>query len=359
MSETGYIGETEKNFRWGIWGTGGVARKFALGLRSVEGATLAWTLSRDQARAEAFAKRAGAEAAFSDPSKAFAAGADAVYIATPAKLHAEHAVAALSAGLPVLVEKPFAASGEDARRIAEAARKHKKYAMEAMWTRFQPALAEARRLLAEGAVGTPRLLRGEVCIASRPGGSLFDPEGGGALRQRGVYPLSLAAHLLGFPEEAQAMLRRGPSGVDEDATVQLRHPGGALSQIRASLTASAPNGLEILGDRGALRFEGRIWRPSGLRLKRCEARAEGGGGRLDAFRETPLGQRLQRLAMPLLDRPGKRLSAPARGNAYGHQAEEVMARVRAGDLESPLMPLSESVALAELMDRLLAEGDAS
>lgn len=354
-----YIGETEKNFRWGIWGTGGVAGKFALGLRSVEGADLAWVLSRDQDRADAFAKRRGAAAGFSDPAEAFAADADAVYIATPAKRHADHAAAALEAGLSVLVEKPFAASGPDARRIAEAAAAAKRFAMEAMWTRFQPALAEARKRLAEGAIGTPRLLRGEVCIASLPGGSLHDPEGGGALRQRGIYPLSLAAHLLGFPEEASAMLRRGPSGVDEEATVQLRHPGGAISQIRASLTASAPNGLEILGDKGALRFEGRIWRPSGLRVITYEARAEGERvGRLAEFRETPLGQRLQRLAMPLLDRGGTRIAAPARGNAYGHQAEEVMARIRAGELESPLMPLSESVALTELMDRLLAEGRA-
>ena len=357
MSDKPYIGETEKNFRWGIWGTGGVARKFALGLRTVEGASLAWALSRDQGRAEAFAKRFGG-AGFADPTAAFAAGADAVYIATPAKRHADHAVAALSAGLPVLIEKPFAGNGEDAGRIAEAARKHKKYAMEAMWTRFQPALAQARRLLAEGAIGTPRLLRGEVCIASLPGGSLYDPEGGGALRQRGVYPLSLAAHLLGMPEHAQAMLRRGASGVDEEATVQLRHPGGAISQIRASLTASAPNGFDILGDKGALRVEGRIWRPSGLRLSAYAPRKEGAGGRLSDFRETPLGQRLQRLALPLLDRGGRRIAAPAKGNGYGHQAEEVMARVRAGELESPLMPLSESVALTELMDRLLAEGGA-
>jgi len=351
MSDTGTA------FRWGIWGTGDVARKFALGLRSVDGAAPGWIVSRDKARAEALARAVGAPAGHTEivPDEV-----DAVYIATPAHLHADHAVAALEAGLPVLIEKPFSTSAEGARRIVEAARAANLFAMEAMWTRFQPAIAEARKLLAEGAIGTPRLLRGEVCMASKPGGSHYRPEGGGALLQRGVYPLSLASHLLGLPEESSAMLRRGLSGVDEDIAVQLRHPGGALSQIRASLTANGANTLEILGDRGALRFEGRIWRPSALRLSRYTPREEGGGGtggRLAGLRESRMGQAAQRLLMPIMDRRGSRvLAVPARGNGYGHQAEAVMAGIAAGALESPLMPLSESVALTEMMERLLAEG---
>lgn len=350
--------DTGKTFRWGIWGTSDVSRKFALGLGQVPSATPVWVLSRDQSRASDLAVRVGAKDGFADPATAFAVGAEAVYIATPAQFHAEHAVRALEAGLPVLIEKPFAANAKDAKRIAAAARDSGKFAMEAMWTRFQPAIRKARQLLSEGAIGTPRLLRGEFCIASRPSGSLHHPEGGGALRQRGIYALSLAAHLLGFPEEASAMLRRAPSGVDEDVVVQLRHPAGTLSQIRASLSTTAPNTLEILGDRGALRFEGQIWRPSALRLVSYAPRNDGSGsGRLADFRESALGQSMQRVLVPLMARGGRRIPAPPVGNGYGHQAQEVMARILAGDHESPLMPLSESVALIALMDRLLAEGE--
>ncbi len=348
-------------FRWGIWGTGDVARKFALGLNSVEGASLAWTLSRDQSRADAFAQRIGAPVGFSSFEEAAAAGADAVYIATPAHVHADNAAAALEAGIPVLVEKPFASSFADAKRIVDAAKERNVFAMEAMWTRFQPNVIEAARLIASGAIGTPRLLRGEVCIAAKPGGSLYDPNGGGALRQRGIYPLSLAAHLLGFPDKSSAIIRRGQSGADEEAAVQLRHPGGAISQIRASLTTTAPNSLEILGDKGSLRFEGRIWRPSALHLKQYQPRgADGSPGKLADLRETGLGQTAQRILMPLMDRKGRRrISVASRGNGYGYQAEEVMNRIAAGELESPRMPLSESLALTELMDRLVDERDAS
>lgn len=317
----------------------------------------AWVLSRDESRASEFAAQIGAEQGFSDPATAFAAGADAVYIATPAHCHAEHALCALEAGLPVLIEKPLAANSEDAKRIAAAARDSGTFAMEAMWTRFQPAIGKARQLLSEGTIGTPRLLRAEFCIATLPGGSLHHPAGGGALRQRGIYALSLASHLLGFPEDAAAVLRRAPSGVDEDVMVQLRHPGGALSQISASLSTTAPNTLEILGDRGALRFDGRIWRPSGLRLASFAPRKNGdGGGRFGTFRESALGQSMQRVLMPLIARRGLRIPSPPVGSGYGHQAKEVMVRILAGQVESPLMPLDESVALTGLMDELLEQG---
>lgn len=348
--------KTGKIFKWGIWGTGDVARKFALGLKSVDGATAAWVLSRDQARAEDLARNVGA--AQGHTTLADAGPADAVYIATSADLHADHAVAALEAGLPVLVEKPFATKEVDARRIVDTAQAANLFTMEAMWTRFQPAIAKAAALIENGAIGTPRLLRGEVCIASKPGGSHYCPDGGGALLQRGIYPLSLATHFLGVPEEAQALLTRGYTDVDEDITVQLRHPGGALSQIRASLTTNATNTLEILGDRGALRFEGRIWRPSALRVSSYAPRHEGGGngGRLANLRETAAGQSLQRLLLPLLDRRGSHVvRVPVTGNGYGHQAEAMMAGVASGALESPVMPLAESVALTALMERLLRE----
>lgn len=298
-----------RSFRWGIWGTGDVSRKFALGLRQISSATPAWVLSRDQSRASDLAARLCARDGFADPATAFAAGADAVYIATPAQFHADHAVRALAAGLPVLVEKPFAANASDARRIVVAARESGQFAMEALWTRFLPAIRKARLLLSEGAIGTPRLLRGEFCIATAPGGSLYHPEGGGALRQRGIYALSPAAHLLGFPEEASAMLSRAPSGVDQDVVVQLRHPAGALSQIRASLRTTADNMLEILGDRGALRFEGRIWRPAALRLVSYTPRAYT-SSRLADFRESALGQAMQRVVAPFMAGGGRRAADP-------------------------------------------------
>lgn len=345
-------------FRWGIWGTGDISRKFALGLRAVNGASLAWVLSRDKGRADQFARRVGAPVGFDNFSDAAAAGADAIYIATPAQFHAEHAVNALNADIPILIEKPFSSSFEDANTIVNIARQKKIFAMEALWTRFQPNVIKAKKLLLDGRIGTPRLLRGDVCIASLPGGSLYDAQGGGALRQRGVYPLSLASYFLGLPESGSSIMRFGSSGIDEESVVQLRHPNGAISHIRASTTTTASNTFEILGNKGAMRFEGRIWRPSAVRLKTYKPRRhDSAPSKFSDLRETSLGQSIQRALMPVIDRTGwQRVSVPNSGNGYNYQAEEVMNRIAAGDLESPLMPLSESLSIMGFMDRMISEG---
>lgn len=352
---------TSDVFRWGIWGTGDISRKFALGLNAASNASLAWVLSRDQHRADEFARRVGAAIGLDSFADAAEIGADAVYIATPAHLHAEHAITALEANLPTLIEKPFSANIGDAQQILKTAREKQVFAMEAMWTRFQPNVIEAKKLVTNGKIGTPRLLRGEVCIASLPGGSLYDMQGGGALRQRGVYPLSLASYFLGLPEDGSAILRFGSSGIDEEAAVQLQHANGAISQIRASTTTTAPNTFEILGDKGALRFEGRIWRPSAVHLKEYKPRNQGGSpGKLADFRETNIGQSAQRALMPLIDRIGRhRIVMPSQGNGYNYQAEEMMNRIANGELESPLMPLSESLSIIELMDRMISESQSS
>jgi len=343
-------------FRWGIFGTGEVARKFALGLRSVPGAEAAWIASREEGRAAALARRVGVGRGIGGYEAAAREGADAIYIATPAALHAEHALACLAARTPVLVEKPFAADAASARRIAEAARAAGVFCMEAMWTRFLPALEAARAALAAGEIGTPRLLTAEFCIASARAGApgLFDPApGAGALFQRGVYPFSLAVHLLGWPERVEGVARLGENGIDEECALTLVHPGGALSQLRASLTATGTNGLEILGDAGALAFAGPIWRPFGIRLRRFAPRGGGGGGgKLADLRESGLAQRLQQRLSALRAPRWTLRRAPCDGNGYGHEAAELMARVRAGERESPLMPLDESVRVVAALDAL-------
>ena len=350
------------SFRWGVFGTGEVARKFALGLRAVEGAEVAWIASRDAGRAARLAAAVGAPRGIGGYAEAAAAGADAIYVASPPTLHAEHAALAFARGIPALVEKPFAASGADAGAIAEGARAAGVFCMEAMWTRFLPATRGAFAAVRAGEIGAPRMLRGEFCIAASRAGAptRFDPAlGGGALLDRGVYPLSLAWALFGPPVRATAEIRRGESGVDEDAAVTLVHAGGEISQLRASLAVTGETGLEVLGEGGALALEGPVFRPWGWRVRRASSGGGGGGGgRLAALRETPFAQALQRRLSRWRGPRWRRVAAPYAGNGYGHEARALMDHVRAGDPESDVMPLDESVAIVEAMARLLEEGRA-
>lgn len=344
-------------FRWAIVGTGGVAGKFALGLKSVPGAQAALIASRSPERAKAFAAQLGIPAFAGSYEEAAAAKVDAVYIATPPSEHRAHALLFIAAGKPVLIEKPFAANASDAEAIVAAARSAGVFCMEGMWTRFLPAMRRARELVAAGAVGEPRHLSASFATANPfdAQNSFFRPElGGGALNHRGVYPISLAMDLLGPAQVVSAVLSHAPTGVDDEVTALLRHPGGSVSAIYAGARTNADNGLALLGTEGTLRFAGPIYRPFGLEIApvRPHRRDDGQWSRAAILREKPFAQSLARRLEWV--RGGRRrvLSLSCTGNGYGHEALAVMEALARGDLEHPTMPLDSSVAIAQTIDAI-------
>lgn len=350
-------------FRWGIFGTGQVARKFVLGLRAASGMQASIVASRNPLNAQKFAASLGGQAASSYEAAARSEAIDAVYIATPPSEHAAHALLCLEHGKPVLIEKPFTVTSTQARTIIAAAAARNLFCMEAMWTRFLPAIQALKALVAEGAIGEPRALAGAFSAADVPdaGKALFDPaRGGGALLHRGVYPLSLACHLFGPVIDISGLAHLGTTGVDEDVSLTLRHQSGALSSVQASLRAAAPLDLIVAGTAATIRVEPPIFRPFRMRITRTIARTgEGkGGGRLEALKEGGAAQRARQQlgwAVGLLQGGTRRLSHPYAGNGYHYQAEEVRTRISAGARESNIMPLAESLHIVEVMERARAQ----
>jgi predicted dehydrogenase len=352
------------SFGWAIFGTGQVARKFALGLGHPGPAARVLAVgSRDPARGAAFAAAVAPGAAALGHAAALAhPGVQAVYVATPPALHEEHARMAIAAGKAVLIEKPFAADAAAAARIAAAAREGRVFCMEAMWTRFLPLAARLRETVAAGTLGEPRAFFAQFMGSDQPdpGTSLFDPAlGGGALLHRGIYPLSLARQLMGPVTALSATGRIGPTGVDEEATLVLTHASGAVSTLRASLRAGGTNGIEISGTEATLRVDPPVFRPFRAQLMRHPPRAGGtGGGGGAAWRERGAAQALNRwlsAGLPAALRAKGVIRAPYAGNGYGHEAAEVAQGLAGGLTESPLMPLNESVEILGLIDRALGQ----
>jgi predicted dehydrogenase len=347
-------------FGWAILGTGPVSRKFLLGLRALGGtARVNVVASRSPENATRFAADLGvARTTATYADAAGAADVDAVYIATPPSEHEAHALLAIAAGKPVLIEKPFALDAAAARRIVKAAREGGVFCMEAMWTRFLPLLDNIRRRIAQGDLGEIRSFHGSFFGANRPdiGTSLFDPaRGGGALMYRGIYPLSLARHLLGPVTDLQAMARFGETGVDEDCVLTLRHASGALSSLRAGLRSGGENNATIHGTKAVLKIATPIYRPFAATLTpvRIAPRGPGSPQRFEALREGTLAHMAYQHAGGLLQAlrgRSTKLKAAYRGNGYHHEAEAVRHAVAAGALESPVMPLSESIEIMELVD---------
>jgi predicted dehydrogenase len=308
--------------RWGIVGTGGIARSFARDLELTDSGTVVAVGSRRLETAEAFGlgrAHGSYEALVNDPE------VDAVYVATPHPMHHANARLALEAGKPVLIEKPFTMNAAEARDLVELARARELFLMEAMWTRFLPAFVELRRLLAEGALGELVVLQADhgQWFALDPAFRLFAPElGGGALLDLGVYPVSFSSMVFGTPERIVALSTPAFTGVDGTTSILLSHGGGAQSAITCTSAAVTPTTASISGTEARIELGQRWYGQTGFTLFRR------GSDPVAWDSGVPAGLRFE--------------------------ADEVARCLAGGLLESPAMPLDESVAIMETMDAVLA-----
>jgi predicted dehydrogenase len=310
--------------RWGILGTGKIARAFATALRDTPGAVLAGVASRSLEGAQDFGAEFGAAACYgSYQALADAADIDVVYIGTPHPMHIENAVMALNGGKGVLCEKPFTMNRREAEVIVALAREKKLFLMEAMWTRFMPALAEVRRIVASGEIGTVHQVTADFGFAATqdPLHRLNNPElGGGGLLDLGIYPLSIAAALLGPVAEVQAMALMGETGVDIQTGFTMKHEGGGMSVCSCSLRAKTPAELTVSGSLGQVRMNTMFHRAQSVTVTTADG--------------------------------ARTVDTPYLGNGYVHEAMEVGRCLKEGLLESPGMPLDETLHLMGVLDTM-------
>jgi predicted dehydrogenase len=317
----------DSSLRWGILGTGGIARTFAEDLRLTDSGVVGAVGSRRQETADRFADQYGIEARHSSYESLVADPAvDVIYVATPHPSHHENAILALRAGKPVLVEKPFAMNAAEAAEIVAVAREEKLFAMEAMWTRFLPHVARIREWLAEGSLGEIVTVTADhgQWFAEDAGFRLFAPElGGGALLDLGIYPVSFASMVLGAPDRIAAVADPAFTGVDAQTSMVLGYASGAQAVLTCTLRAKSPTRASIVGTDARIEIDGDFYTPAGVTL---------------------------------LPRDGEptRVESTHEGHGLRHEADEVARRLAAGDLESPLMSLDETIAIMETMDAIQA-----
>ena len=261
-----------ERLRWGILGTGRMAATIASELATMrnEGHELVAVASRHLPKALEFAAQHRIPRAVGQYDEiVHDREVDAIYVATPHSLHAANMLACLAGGKAVLCEKPFTLNAGQASAVIAEARRTRLFVMEAMWTRFLPAIDALRGLLAEDAIG-------QVCLIT--GGGAFIPErtaghylfekslGGGVLLDAGVYLVSMVSMILGSPIQVRATARHGDTGVDEQTTMLLGQADGSSAVLYVSLLARRSPDLEILGSRGQIRIEAPLFRPAALTL---------------------------------------------------------------------------------------------
>jgi predicted dehydrogenase len=318
------VGAVTDRIRWGILGTGGIAATFAGDLRQIDDAELVAVGSRTAEAAQRFAGRfevpracSSYQALVNDPD------VDVVYVATPQSIHAECMRLAIEAGKAVLCEKPFTLTGAEAREVVQLARDRSVFLMEAMWTRFLPHMRRIDQLLRSGALGDVTTLVADhgQAIPDDDGHRLRRPElGGGALLDLGVYPVSLASHVLGAPSTVSAVGLLSPQGVDLQTSIVLTYDTGAHALLTTTLGAWTANRATISGTEARIEIDGIWFTPTSFSLFR-----------------------------PGASEP-ERFERPRLGAGLWYQAQAVGELLREDATESPLMPLAETVTIMETLD---------
>ena len=322
--------------RWGILGTGKIARILAGAVAASDGGELVSVGSRDGARSASFAAEFGVarhhsryEGVVEDDE------VDLVYVATHHPLHRRWAVGSADAGKHVLCEKPLAVHHTDAAEIVQAARRNDVFLLEAFAYRTHPQTARVVELLRSGAIGQPRYVDAVFGYDAgpNPDNYLLRPElAGGGVLDVGCYTTSMA-HLVaaawaGSVVEAADVAGAATfdeSGVDLTTAVTVVFDSGLIARLACSIQANLDSSVRIVGSEGRMTIPS-PWLPGRI----------GTGARI------------------VLETRGAEahvIDVPSSGDIYAVEVDAVHALVHAGERNPSVMTWDESLANMRTLDR--------
>lgn len=317
----------KKTINWGIIGSGGIANKFAESAAVLDNVKVIAAASRTPGKAETFAEKHSIENYYSDYADLLKNDdVDAVYVATTHNFHYENVKQVLEANKPVLCEKPFTVNAREMKSLIALAERKRLFMMEAMWTRFLPAVEQVRNWLAEDIIGTVKQIRATFGFLFP-----FDPDhrlynldlAGGAVLDAGIYPLSFANMVMKQPPtEIRALGEVGSTGVDEQSSYLLKYESGCLALLNSTVHAPVVSGAEVIGTKG------RITIPKEF---------------LNA----------QEVWLELNDQEPVQKKFPFPNNTgFKFEIEAASESIRNGLLENEIMPLTDTLQLMETIDEI-------
>ena len=319
--------KTDNIMRVGIIGSGWIAEKAARTLRETENCEAYAIGSRSMERAKEFADRWGIPKAYGSYSELIAdPDVDLVYVGTPHSHHYGVTREALLAGKPCLVEKAFMANHREASEIVRLSRERKVFVAEAIWTRYQPVVGIVRELIAQGAIGTPRLITATLGYSMGEKPRIMRADlCGGALLDLGVYALNFVRmYYDGGIERIQSQCVKSATGMDLTNTISLVLEGGVIANLQSSACCVGDNIGVIAGTEGNLIIDN-INNP-------------------------------QRITVNKRDRVFvKEIAVPRQITGYEYQFIACRQALLDGLLEPAEMPLDETLYIMQLMDGLRKE----
>jgi xylose dehydrogenase (NAD/NADP) len=240
---------------WGIISTADINRKVIPGAHESPKVNLAAVASRDQGKADAYAKEWNIERAYGSYEALLAdPDIEAVYISLPNTLHCEWSIKSMEAGKHVLCEKPMSRHTAEVEEAFDVADRTGRILTEAFMYRHNPQTKQLKELVDQGAIGELRLIRSAFSY------SLYDADNirlrpeleGGALMDVGCYCVSGSRLLGGEPEGVYGQAWFGESGTDWVFTGSLRFPGDVLAIFDCGTAMLERDELEAIGSEGSL-----------------------------------------------------------------------------------------------------------
>ncbi|HET7414426.1 MAG TPA: Gfo/Idh/MocA family oxidoreductase [Arthrobacter sp.] len=324
---------TGRTLNWGVIATGNIAAAVSADISRLPDARLHAVSSRSRDRAEKFAAKYGFARSYYDDGHSPRSGyeqlladpeVDVVYVATPHGQHHEVAGAALRAGKHVLCEKSLTINAREAAELVELSEANQRFLMEAVWTRYLPIAQRAWEIVRSGELGEIQWLQADLGFPAP-----YDPnariwalnDGGGALLDLTVYPLTWALGVLGWPDSYTASGSLNSDGVDRQNALQLNYGSGAQAQLTSSLAASSPRTVTVCGTKGWLRTNAPLHNPTELTIDTLEA-----GPRTETTEQV--------------------------GNGYVYELREVTRCIQSGMTESPTMPKQDSLKTMQFFDEV-------
>ncbi|MDM7860847.1 Gfo/Idh/MocA family oxidoreductase [Alteromonas sp. ASW11-36] len=245
----------DKHIRWGILGCGGIAQMFMSSIQPVANTSVVACAARNHKNAQAFANEHGIKTAYASYADLISADdLDAIYVANTHNAHYATAKACLEAGKPVLCEKPLTVNTAQSKALFELAKKHNVLLVEAVWTRFLPAIIALQEQLSKGIIGDVLSVNVNFSITGEfdPKHRLNNPEtAGGSLLDLGIYPITMADIVFDAePINIQSQVSKGPTGVDQRAQFLVEYPNEKHAMLSCAFVQHAPIVAIISGTDG-------------------------------------------------------------------------------------------------------------
>ncbi|GGW32175.1 Gfo/Idh/MocA family protein [Arenibacter certesii] len=311
-----------KKIRWGILGLGNIANSFVKDLALVNDAEIAAVASRSIEKAKLFAKEYQVPLAFGSYEELLECkDVDIVYIATPHSFHANLSIMAMDYGKHVLCEKPMGINREEVEKMLTSAKKNKVFLMEALWSRFNPAIRKVKSLVEAGEIGNVTYLHADFAFYAMDRdlqGRVLNPKlGGGSLLDIGIYPIFLAYLLLGKPNEVISTSSFHANGAEIQTSMIFKYPE-THAVLYSGFTGKSAMMAQISGEKGTITIPNRWHQAQGYRVHKEDVE--------EAF------------------------ELPTQGKGYFYEIKEVHACLAAGKLESNLWSHQNSLDLIGLID---------